>query len=855
MAMRHRSTVWLAVASLLVGVAGAVPLRAAAGSAAAGPAAGCAGSPWMNRHLSGERRADLLMAQMTLDEKVAMTHTISDSTNAREIPAIPRLCIPSLLMNNGPAGVGSGGIVQYQATALPAPLGVAASFDPQVARAYGVVEGRETSDTGRNLMEGPDINIARTPLNGRTFEAYGEDPYLAGQIAVGDIGGIQYQGVIANTKHYLANNQETDRTTIDEHIDERTLHEIYMPAFETAVKQGHTGSIMCAKNQVNDAYSCEQKDLLQGVLKDDWGFNGFVLSDFSSCHDTVGCATGGMDLELPSATYYGDQLKAAVLAGTVSMANLDDHVHRILATMFGFGLFDRAQTTSPIPVGRDGATALSAAEASTVLLKNSGAVLPLRTNRSVALIGPGAGTAVTGGGGSSGVAPLYSVSPLQAFTARGAKVDYAQGMGPVNLGPQPAVATDTLTPDNAAPGEHGLTARYFANTTWSGTPVLTRTEASVDLDPSGGVPAPGLPANGWSIRWSGSFTAPVDGDYTFHLTNHARATLYLDGKSVINNGGGFPGVTASATVHLTGGQSHSIRVDFAKPDGQAMIELAWTPPAGAPNVQIAQAVAAAKRADSAVVFVANKDTEAIDRTSLALPGYQDQLIEAVAAANPRTVVVLNTGGPVLMPWLNDVAGVVEAWYPGEEDGDAAAAVLYGDVDPAGRLPITFPRSLADTPTNTPAQYPGVNGVATYSEGLDVGYRWYDSAGIAPLFPFGYGLSYTSFGYRHLTVRRDRIGDVQVGADVTNTGSRSGSEVAQLYVGDPPSASEPPAQLKGFDRIQLRPGETRHVTFTLTSRSFAYWDVATHTWKVAPGSYKIMVGGGPQDLPLETTVQK
>jgi beta-glucosidase len=804
---------------------------------------GC--GPWMDPSVSPDRRADLVMAQMTLDEKIAMTHAISDSQHSREVPGIDRLCVPPLLLNNGPAGVGSGGVVQPQATALPAPLGVAASFDPAVARAYGAVEGRETRDVGRNDMEGPNVNIARTPLNGRTFEAYGEDPYLAGQIGAGDVQGIQSQGVIATVKHFLANNQETDRTTIDEIIDDRTLHEIYLPAFETTVNEGHTGSVMCAKNQVNDSYSCEQQALVQGVLKDDWGFGGFVVSDFSSCHDTVGCARGGMDLELPSGTYYGDALKAAVQAGTVSMANLDDHVHRILATMFRFGLFDSPQgTVTPIDAPGDGSVARTAAEDGTVLLKNSGSVLPLRSSDSVALIGPGAATPVTGGGGSPGVAPLYAVSPREAFQQRGVTVNYAQGMGPVDLGPQPALPTDTVTAED---GASGWTARFYANTTWSGTPALTRDDANVEMDPSGGIPAPGLPPNGWSIRWTATFTAPVTGDYTFNLTNHARAGLYLDGTRVINNGGGFPGVTRSGTVHFDGGTQHAIRVDWAKPDGQAMIELAWAPPAGTPNVGIEQAVAAAQHSDVAVIFASNKDTEGIDRSSLALPGDQDALISAVAAANPHTVVVLDTGGPVLMPWLDQVAGVLEAWYPGEEDGNAAAAVLYGDVDPSGRLPITFPKSLADTPANTPAQYPGVNGVATYSEGMNVGYRHYDASGIEPLFPFGYGLSYTTFDLANLSVQG---GTASV--DLANTGQRTGAQVVQVYVGGADGA-DPPRRMEGFAKVSLRPGQHRHVVVHLDPQAFAHWDTATHSWVTPPGNYTVYAGTSSRDLPLSTEV--
>ncbi|MEN3358840.1 MAG: beta-glucosidase, partial [Mycobacteriales bacterium] len=751
--------------------------------------------------------------------------------------------------------------------ALPAPLGEAASFDPAVARAYGAVEGRETWATGRNLMEGPNLNIARTPLNGRTFEAFGEDPFLVGQIAAANIQGIQSEGVIANAKHYLANNQEAARDTIDEHIDDRTLHEIYLPGFEAAVKQGRTGSVMCAKNKVNGSYACEQQALLNGVLKGDWGFDGFVVSDFDSCHNTVRCATNGMDLELPSGAHYGAPLAAAVTAGQVPLSDVDDHVRRVLRTMFQFGLFDRPHQTVPIDVARDGAVARAAAEAGTVLLKNTGPVLPLSTrrDRSIALLGPAAGTAMTGGGGSVGVAPLYKVSPLDAITRRvagHARINYAAGMGPVDLGPQPALPAYTLTPEGAAPGEHGLTARYYANTTWSGQPALTRTEQWVDMDPTGGVPAPGLPPNGWSIRWTGTFTAPVDGDFTFHLTNHARATLLLDGTRVLDNPGGFPGATRSATVHLTAGQPHPIQVDFAKPAGQAMIELAWTPPAGTPNVEIAEAAAAAARSDVAVVFVSTKDTEGFDRTDISLPGHQDALIEAVAAANPRTVVVLNTGGPVLMPWLDRVAGVLETWYPGEEAGNAAAAVLFGDADPAGRLPITFPRSLADMPANTSAQYPGVNGVATYSEGLDVGYRHYDANGVTPLFPFGYGLSYSTFRLSQMHVLAGRSGPALVGVEVTNTGRRTASQVVQVYVGGAdgagpiaPGQVAPPRRLAGFTKVSLAPGQHRWVLVALPPRAFAHWDTTGQRWLVDPGSYPVSVGTSSRDLPLTAAVRR
>jgi beta-glucosidase len=864
--------------SSYVAVAGAALLMAsslASGGATTTSSAAaddCAGAPWMDTRRSADERADLLMGEMTLDEKVSMLHAVSDSAHSRETLPIARLCIPALRLNNGSNGVGSGGPVQPQTTSLPSSLALAASFDPKVARRYGAVMGRETRNIGRNLQEGPDINIARVPLNGRTFEAYGEDPHLAGQIAAATVQGIQSEGTIGEPKHYLANNQEIDRDSIDERIDERTLREIYLPAFETAVKQGQAGAVMCAKNKVNGAFSCEHQELQQGVLKDEWGFDGFVVSDFSSCHDTVRCAEGGLDFELPSGTWYADRLKSAVESGQVSMANLDDHVHRVLATMLRFGLFERPPNTTPIDAERGGADSRAAAEAGTVLLKNDGGLLPLDIDRdrSIAVIGPASHTAVATYGGSTGVAPLYTVSPLDAITRRvgdDVTINPADGMGPVNLGPQPALPAYTVRPDGS-PGERGWTARYFDNTSFSGEPVLTTTEKWVSTDPTGGIPlsdgqpVSGLGPDGWSIRWAATFTAPVDGEYTFHLTNRVRARLYLDGTELINNGGGFPGVTRSTTVNLTAGEPHDIRVDWAKSGGQGNVELAWTPPPNTPNVEIAEAVEAAKQSDVAVVFLADKDSEALDRPDLSLPGHQDALVEAVAAANPRTVVVLNSGAPVTMPWLDEVPAVLEMWYPGEEAGNAAASVLFGDTDPSGRLPITFPKRLADTPASTPAQYPGVGGVATYSEGLDVGYRHYDARHIEPLFPFGYGLSYTTFRLDNLRVTTGRVGAVTASVDVTNTGQRRGSQVVQVYVGGaddsgPIGAGQipPPRRLEGFAKVWLDPGERKTVVVPLGPRAFAHWDSERDAWVQTAGTYTVEVGTSSRDLPLTARVQR
>ena len=852
----RRAWAWTAGAALLaLGTSPLTPTAASAGQAArattATVAAGgtCDGqpAPWMDRRLPAGERASLLVQHMTLAQEAAETAAVSNATQSREVPGIPALCLPDLLLTNGSAGISTGAPVQQPATALPAPISLAATWNPAAANRYGAVQGSEALDQARNDVEGPDINIARVPLNGRTFEAYGEDPYLAGQIAAGNVTGIQSQGAIATPKHFAANSQEINRDTINELIDERTLREIYYPAFQAAVRAG-AGSVMCAKNLVNGVHACDSAALL-GTLENQWRFPGFVVSDFDSIHSTVDAANAGANLELPSATFYGPALAAAVTAGQVSKATLDSIVQRILRSMFALGLFDRAAPTPrPIPAASHGAVSRALAEQGTVLLKNDSGALPLdpATVKSVALIGPEAGTASAGGDGSAKVAPLYTVSPIQAISteaaARHVSVTVADEP-PVNMGP-PAIPGYALS----AAGQQGMLAQYFNNASWQGTPVVQRVEPYIDQNalPPAGVDS----ASTYSIRWSGTLTPKVSGSYVLSLTTHNRGTLYLNGTQLLTDGGSFPAATVSTTVTLTAGTAYPIRVDYATAN-MGLAELSWQPPAGADNPLIDQAVQAAKAAQTAVVFAGDELSEGIDRPNLSLPSFQDQLIAAVASANPHTVVVLNTGDPVLMPWLAQVAAVVEAWYPGEEDGNAIAPILFGDVNPSGKLPITFPASDTAVPASTPAQYPGVNGTATYSEGLNVGYRWDDAEGVTPLFPFGYGLSYTRFAFGHLEVSQRHDGTIRVSAQVSNTGQRAGTEVAQLYLGDPAAIGEPPRQLKAFLRVYLRPGQHAEVRFTLPASALAYWNTTASAWAVAPGTYQVFVGDSSAlgDLPL------
>jgi beta-glucosidase len=792
---------------------------------------------------------------MTLDDKLTMVDGTGFATGEAgyvgHIAANPRLCIPALNLEDGPQGVADGvtGVTQ-----LPAPVALASAFDPALAREYGSVVGAEEHGKGADVNLGPTVNIVRDPRWGRAFESYGEDPYLSGQTAVGYIQGVQRQDVMAQVKHYAVYNQETNRNTPadDVVISQRALQEIYLPQFYAAVTQGHAASVMCSYSTVNGQYACENSSLL-GILDNQWKYPGFVTSDWGATHSTVASALAGLDLSMPGGAgfgtdYYGALLKAAVQAGTVPVSALNAMVSRILLEMFQFGLFDHPQTGSLAATVTSAAhtqTGQDVAEAGTVLLKDDAGALPLTAHpgQSVAVIGSDAGQyALTSGGGSAGVIPASVVTPAQGITQRaaasGVSVSYAQG-------DVPAQGALSAVPASAFPD--GLAATYYNNTTFSGTPAATGKVSDVALSWGSKSPAPGVNPSGWSVQLAGTVKLPASGSYALSLSLTGTASVTINGTTVFASQTAFGGVSR-ATVTLPAGTS-AIAVNYADsvPIGSDGVTLGWQPPANL----LAQAVAAAKKAHVAVVFASDYETEGADLATIDLPASENELISAVAAANPDTVVVLNTGSAVTMPWLNQVKGVIEAWYPGQDDGNEIAAVLFGDVNPSGKLPVTFPQSLAQVPASTAAQWPGTSGTVQYSEGVLVGYRWYDTKGITPLFPFGYGLSYTSFAYSHLVVRPGRGGGYQVSAEVTNTGQRTGADVAQLYVGDPAVTGEPTEQLKGYQRVTLRPGQTTQVTFAVSRDDLAWWN---GRWEVSPGSYALKVGDSSANLPLTAHVE-
>ena len=822
-------------------------LVASALAALGGPVARAADQPWTNAAQTPEQRADELLAAMTQAEKLTMLHGGPSCGYAGCIPANTRLGIPALHFQDGPVGAGDGltGVTQ-----LAAPVAGAASWDPALMREYGQVLGGEQWGKGTNVVLAPTVNIVRDPRWGRAFESFGEDPYLAGQIGAADIAGIQSQGPMAQVKHFAVYNQETNRNSIADNavVSDRAEREIYLPAFEAAVKQG-VDSAMCSYSAVNGAFACENGPLQNGVLKGDLGFKGFVTADWGATHSTVASANNGLDVEMPGSDYYGSALTNAVNSGQVSQATVDDHTRRVLASMFRRGLFDRTQTgnrDAVVTSAANAAVSQKVAQEGSVLLKNSASVLPVAPSvRSIAVIGDDAGGGVmTQGGGSAAVNAPHVVTPYQGIKARagaGTTVTFAQGV-PSADGSLPPVPTSALKPSTGA--GTGLYGEYHNSTDLSGAVAASRVDAAVDTAWGGQSPAAGVNATDWSVKWTGTLTPPTTGSYQFSLNSDDGSRLLVNGQQVINNWYNQGPTTRTGSITLTAGQPVNIEVDYYQAGGGSSATLGWQVPGQSAHDQ---AVTAARGSDLAVVFVSDFQSEGSDLRDIDLSAAQNQLVADVAAANPHTVVVVNSGSAVTMPWAGAVQGIVANWYPGQEAGTAVASLLYGDVNFSGKLPVTFPKSLADVPAATTAQWPGQNGTVQYSEGVQVGYRWYDAKNKEPLFPFGYGLSYTTFGYSGLTVSApDASGNVAVGFDVTNTGTRAGAEVAQVYVGQPASSGEPPKNLRGFQKVALDPGQTKHVLLTLDARSFQYW---AGSWTTATGDHTVSVGSSSRDIRL------
>ena len=797
-----------------------------------------------------EKRVDSILGRMTLEQKIDLLGGI----RGFYIRGYKELGLPEQKMSDGPIGVRN-----YGPATTMGGIGLAASWNPELVERMAKVYGQDARARGVHFLLGPGVNIHRAPMNGRNFEYFGEDPFLASRTAVAYVRGVQSQGVIATIKHYMGNNSEHDRRNTDSEIDERTMREIYLPAFEAAVKEAHVGAIMDSYNLVNGEHATQSAFLNNRIAKKDWGFDGIIMSDWDATHDGVAAVNSGLDLEMPSGKFMNrETLLPAVKAGKVSQATIDEHVRRILRQAVRFGFLDREQTDRSIPLlNPEGQrVALEAARESFVLLKNEGKLLPLNKQeiKTIALIGPDAYPGLPVGGGSAHVQPFHAVSYLEGFTSyvthsgQAVKVLYHPGLKQYR-----DIAQDTEWTTAESGGEAGLRVEEFDNTDLGGSPARTHVDRHVNF----GTDNYDAPIGRASIRWSGYYAAQTGGPHDFYVLGpgeNGGYRLFVDDKLVVDNWERATAILNFATLQLEPNSKHKIRLEYFRNSGWGpkRVSLGVLPASEAVNPD---AKAIASQADVVLLFPGFVDTiesEAGDRTFRLPPG-QDELVKEIGASNKKTIVVLTAGGNADMtPWIDQIPAIMHGWYSGEQGGTALAQLVFGDYSPSGRLPISLERRWEDNATYK-NYYPndGPKRIK-YNEGVFVGYRHFDQDKIKPLFPFGFGLSYSTFAYKNLTVSpASTTGTVTVSFDVANTGSRPAAEVAQLYVGDSHSSvPRPPKELKGFSKVLLQPGETKRVSIPLDARSFSYYDVKSHAWKAEPGIFNIYVASSAADTQLE-----
>jgi beta-glucosidase len=850
--------------------------------------------PWLDARINAQCRTQYVLDALgSIDRKLELIESngMGPPQPGRRDPW-RELGLFALRGNDGPAGNARA----QHVTAVPDPLTVAASFDPAVAIEYGAIIGEEFHATGNSEMIGPSMDIARTWHFGRTPESFGEDPFLAASLTGPEVLAIQRNHIVVTIKHYAAYTQEQGRTgdppfgenpAVNVLLSEQALREVYLAPFRAAVEVGRAGSVMCAFPRINGIYACEDEMTL-GILKNEWGFDGAVVPDFPDAQRSVVSAiNAGLDsgrfVEGPkpppgaaglAALFSGDlpghdiDLPTAIRQGKISEARVDDLVRRRLSPAFRLGVYENPPTGDPssdvsTPEHRQAAREIVSRGA--VLLKNRSGMLPLdaRVKRLV-VIGVQAGaTATVTMLGSGHVEPTHLGTAIDEIRERaGTSVDVSYAAGTLGIGALPRAPGSLFkTPDGA---DRPL-AQYFANRQldFSGAPLQVRVEDGATLN---GSPAgiTNLPPNyAYSVRWRGSYTASKSGVQRFSIDGCGSGKLLIDGKVAAEFQRVDFGAIEHAAIHMTAGSTVSVEIQWTPGQGApgpamhmlgttlgTLFELGFA----GPDSLMSDAVRAAAEADVAIVFAANGMGEGADRLHLNLPGDQDALIAAVAKANPRTIVVLNTGGAVMMPWLERVAAVLEMWYPGDAMGAGAADLLFGDTEPSGRLPLTFPSSESQGPGSTPATYPGsVDGAGmlatvNYSEGSNVGHRYFESHKQQPLFPFGFGLSYTSFKWSGMRVRAEADGGATVTTTVENIGARRGHDTVEVYALMPDeNLRQPVKQLKGFATVELQPGEGRTVQIKLSAAEFKRWSQTEHAWRTATGNWQIMIGRSSSDI--------
>jgi beta-glucosidase len=798
-----------------------------------------------------ETRIEALLDEMTVEEQISLLA----GRDSWSTTPVKRLGIPLIKVTDGPNGARGGGALVggVRAAAFPVGIALAATWNTELVSEIGADLAREARSKGASVLLAPTVNIHRSTLGGRNFECFSEDPFLAAELAVAYISGLQSRGVAATVKHFIGNESEYQRTTMSSDIDERALREIYMPPFEAAVKRARAWALMTSYNRLEGTYVSERGDLVNGVLKHEWGFDGVVMSDWSATKTTAEALNAGLDLEMPGPPRYrGEKLVAAYRTGLAPAAAIREGARRVLRLIERVGAFENPAIAEERAEDLIETRALirRAGAEGTVLLKNAG-VLPLapRSGAKIAVVGPNAKIAQAMGGGSAQLNSHYLVTPWDALRSAAPDVEFMHAPGADNR-------------RLAAPYPGEIVADFYAGRSSTGAPArrLTKRDGFFMFIGNEG---PGVDLADFRAEVRSRQTPDETGDYEFSLVSTGPARLYLDGELIVDGwdfklGEEWFGTASNeirATRKLEAGKACDIQIEWRSPEGQepmglTLLRLGMGLVLG--EREIERAVEAARGADAALVFVglnSEWDSEGMDRPSLDLPGRQNELIRRVAAANPNTIVVLQSGCPALMPWLEQVPAVLQAWYPGQEAGNAIADVLLGKAEPGGRLPQTFPRRLEDDPARI--NYPGEFGHVRYGEGIYVGYRYADKLKLTPLFPFGFGLSYTRFEAGPVRLDKTRLSPGEIltaSIDVANVGARSGSTVAQFYIRDlRASVSRPEKELKGFSKLWLSPGEVKTATVSLDMRALAFFDAARRAWVAEAGDFVLLVGFSSADI--------
>ncbi|MDB5202958.1 MAG: hypothetical protein JWQ27_2367 [Ferruginibacter sp.] len=804
---------------------------------------------YKDKKMNTEARVSSLLQAMTLEEKIDYIGGV----DGFYIRGIERLGLPKIKMSDGPVGVRTYG----KATAYPASILSAATWDTVLLKRLGVALAEDAKARGVHILLAPGVNIFRASQNGRNFEYLGEDPYLASRLAVNYITGVQSKGVVATVKHFAANNQEWDRHHVSSDMDERTLQEIYLPAFKAAVQEANVGAVMNSYNLVNGIHATQNPHLNIDILRNTWKFKGILMSDWESVYDGIAAAKNGLDLEMPSGKFMNKAtLLPALNNGSLSQEITDEKIRRILRVIFEYGFYDNIQEDKTIPLdnGKHDKVALDLARGGIVLLKNTNNLLPLNRAKikTIAVIGPNADSYITGGG-SSQTSPFHAVSLLEGLKAtagKNVKITFVPAFRDVSN-----VAKHTVFYADESGNHKGLTAMYFNNMELKGPPVHTDTISTIDNEWQAAPGIAGLGADHFSIRYTGFVKAEKSGRYRFSVKGDDGYRLWIGDKLMIDSWHDQGATINSADLNLISGKSYPVKLEYYENGGSAVLSFAWF----AADEDFKDALEAAAKADVAIISIGFNESlehEGGDR-SFELPSLQDSLVNAIAAVNQNTVVVLNAGGNVdMQSWLPHTKSLLQAWYPGQEGGTALAEIIFGITNPSGKLPASFEKQWADNPVFKNYHDTTGNKKVLYKEGLFVGYRYWDMAKVKPQFPFGFGLSFTRFAYSNISVvNKGSKGSpkVEVSFSIKNTGDADGAEIAQLYIHQLKCpVPRPFKELKGFTKVFLKKGGSKKVSLLLDAAAFSYYKNEAG-FSYDPGNFEIIVGASSADLRLSQTI--